>query len=379
LPGAHNRLFPLDALRGLVIVVMALDHANYFIAQQHSPGEYWGGPFPYYASALPFVTRLVTHFAAPGFFFLMGVGMLLFAENRWRQGWNIWKIRAHFWIRGVVLILLQLILVNRIWEAGPGFFPETYIGVLIALGGTMILASFFVQMDPLPLLALTFGLLLGTEWLHPGPEQWNSLDLTKWRLIFLVNGGDGQFWSNFAVLPWLELVVFGMLFGRWLLMDETKAYRAGLWIGVGLLALFFILRSADGFGNIRPRQGDTWIDFLNVVKYPPSLTFTFFTMGVNLVALWGFSKMGSPSTISGQGFQTATRPLVAFGSAPLFVYVLHLYLYMLMGRTFAPLGSSLQAMYLYWLAGLALLYLPALWYGRLRQLKTPLRGIMAFL
>jgi uncharacterized membrane protein len=138
----HNRLYPLDALRGLVIVVMALDHANYFIAQQHSPGEYWGGPFPYYASALPFLTRLVTHFAAPGFFFLMGVGMLLFAESRWRQGWNIWKIRAHFWIRGVVLILLQLILVNRIWEAGPGFFPETYIGVLIALGGTMILASF---------------------------------------------------------------------------------------------------------------------------------------------------------------------------------------------------------------------------------------------
>jgi hypothetical protein len=85
--------------------------------------------------------------------------------------------------------------------------------------------------------------------------------------------------------------------------------------------------------------------------------------------------MGSPSSGSGQGFQTATRPLVAFGSAPLFVYVLHLYLYMLMGRTFAPLGSSLQAMYLYWLAGLALLYLPALWYGRLRQLKTPLRGI----
>jgi uncharacterized membrane protein len=374
-----NRLYPLDALRGLVIVVMALDHANYFIAQQHSPGEYWGGPFPAYDSALPFLTRLVTHFAAPGFFFLMGVGMLLFAESRWRQGWSLWKIRAHFWLRGTLLILLQLFLVNRIWEAGPGFFPETYIGVLIALGGTMIIASFFVRLGPLPLLLLTLGLLLGTEWLHPGPEQWGRLNLTEWRLVLLVNGGDGEFWSNFSVLPWLELAVFGMLFARWLLADEKRAYAMGLWIGIALLVLFTLLRSADGFGNIRPREGETWIDFLNAVKYPPSLTFTFLTMGVNLLALWGLSKAGDPSTSSGQVFQTASRPLVAFGRAPLFVYVLHLYLYMLMGRYFEPFGTSLPAMYLYWLAGLAILYLPALWYGRLKRLDTPLRNILAYL
>ncbi len=367
-----NRLFPLDALRGLVIVTMALDHANYFIAQQHSPGEYWGGPFPAYHAALPFLTRLVTHLSAPGFFFLMGAGMLLFAERRWRGGWSLWKIRAHFWVRGALLIALQLLLVNPIWKAGPGFFPETYIGVLVALGGTMIIASFFVTLNPLPLLLLTLGLLLGTEWLHPGPEQWGHLDLNAWRLTLFVSGGDGTLWSNFPVLPWLELVVFGMLFGRWLLADEQSAYRKGLWIGFGLLALFALLRAADGFGNIRPRTGDSWIDFLNVVKYPPSLTFTFLTMGVNLILLWGFSR-------AGQAIQTASRPLVAFGRAPLFVYVLHLVLYMLLGRAFEPSGTSLPVMYLYWLAGLALLYLPALWYGRLKGAKTPLRGILAYL
>lgn len=367
-----NRLHPLDALRGLVIVTMALDHANYFIAQQHSPGEYWGGPFPAYASALPFLTRLVTHLSAPGFFFLMGAGMLLFAQARWRQGWSIWKIRAHFWVRGTLLILLQLFLINPIWKAGPGFFPETYIGVLIALGGTMIIASFFVHLSPLPLLLLTLGLSLGTEWLHPGPEQWGQLNNEPWNLVLMRSGGNGTFWSNFPALPWLELVVFGLLFGRWLLVDEKKAYTIGFWIGIALLVLFFILRSADGFGNIRAREGDTWIDFLNAVKYPPSLTFTFMTMGVNLIALWGFSR-------AGQGLQTAIRPLVAFGRAPLFVYVLHLYLYMLMGRWFEPFGSSLPVMYLYWLAGLALLFLPALWYGRLKQLKSPVRGILAYL
>ncbi|MBN1453944.1 MAG: DUF1624 domain-containing protein [Anaerolineales bacterium] len=367
-----QRIYPLDALRGLIIVFMALDHANYFIAQQHSPGEYWGGPFPAYDSALPFLTRLVTHFSAPGFFFLMGVGMLLFAESRWRQGWSMWHIRSHFWLRGIVLTALQLLIVNPIWKEGPGFFPETYIGVLIALGGTMILGSFLFQLNPSSLLILTLGLLLGSEWLHPNPEMWGALDNEPWNLILMRCGGDGEFWSNFPVLPWLELVVFGMLFGRWLLADEKKAYQKGLWLGIALLVLFAIVRYTDGFGNIRPRAGDTWIDFLNVVKYPPSLTFTFLTMGVSLIALWGFSK-------AGKFVETASRPLVAFGSAPLFVYVLHLYLYMLMGRTFEPFGTSLPVMYLYWFAGLAILYLPALWYGRFKQSQTLLRGVLAYL
>jgi uncharacterized membrane protein len=118
-----KRLLPLDALRGLIIIFMALDHANYFIAQQHSSGEHWGGPFPAYESALSFLTRLVTHFSAPGFFFLMGVGMLLLAESRRKKGWNEWQITGHFWIRGFVLIMLQILIINPIWKAGPEFSP----------------------------------------------------------------------------------------------------------------------------------------------------------------------------------------------------------------------------------------------------------------
>jgi len=376
---ASQRLFPLDALRGLIIVFMALDHANYFIAQQHSPGEYWGGPFPAYDSALPFLTRLVTHFSAPGFFFLMGVGMLLFSNARWNQGWNMWQIRAHFWLRGAILIALQLFVVNPIWKAGPGFFPETYIGVLIALGGTMILGSFLVNLNPIALLLLTLGLLVGTEWLHPSPDLWGQLNNEPWNLVLMRSGGTSEFWSNFPVLPWLELVVYGMLFGRWLLDDEKSAYQKSLWLGIALLVLFVVLRSTDGFGNIRPRSGDTWIDFLNVVKYPPSLTFTFLTMGINLLVLWGFSKAGDPSSSSGRIVQTVSKPLVAFGRAPLFVYVLHLYLYMLMGRFFAPHGSSLLVMYPYWLVGLVLLYPLALWYGRFKHSETPLRRVTAYL
>jgi len=165
-------------------------------------------------------------------------------------------------------------------------------------------------------------------------------------------------------LTWLELVVFGILFGKWLHANEEEAYQKGLVAGILLLFLFIVIRYADGFGVIRPRAGVTWIDFLNVVKYPPSLAFTFLTMGVNLVILWGFSR-------AGKVVETASRPLVAFGRAPLLVYVLHLFLYMLMGRYFEPYGTSLLAMYPYWLIGLALLYPLALWYGRFKQKQAP--------
>src|SRR4030065_2486614 len=92
------RLFAPDALRGLIITLMALDHANYFIARQHPTGEMWGGPYPVYTDTLTFLTRFVTHFCAPGFFFLMGVGMAIFALSRQGQNWSKWHVIRHFLI-----------------------------------------------------------------------------------------------------------------------------------------------------------------------------------------------------------------------------------------------------------------------------------------
>ena len=81
-----SRLLPLDSLRGMIMILMALDHANHFVAQLHPAGEMWGGPFPTYSDPLAFLTRLVTHLSAPGFFFLMGAGMSLFAHSPGASG-----------------------------------------------------------------------------------------------------------------------------------------------------------------------------------------------------------------------------------------------------------------------------------------------------
>jgi uncharacterized membrane protein len=359
-----KRLLPLDLLRGVIIVLMALDHANYFVAHQHSSGEYWGGDIPVFDTSLAFLTRLVTHFCAPGFFFLMGVGMALFSASRRRLGWSARKIIQHFVLRGSFLILLQLLLINRVWGWGPFPFPSIYIGVLIALGGGMILCSFLLWLKPLPLLMLTLIAFIGTELLHPDPALWNLLNTDPLNLILVRSGGTGYFWSNYPILPWIELILLGIVFGQWFSVDPARTYRRAALTGLVFLLAFVILRLQNGFGSIRPQPLDTWNGFLSLVKYPPSMTFTLFTMAGNLLMLWVFSRL--PARL-----QDFLRPLAVFGRAPLFVYVLHLPLYLLLGRWFTPDGSSLGIMYLIWLLGLACLYPLTVWYNRIKQRQPP--------
>jgi uncharacterized membrane protein len=352
------------------MVLMALDHANHFIAQQHSPGEYWGGMLPSYPNALTFLTRLVTHLCAPGFFFLMGVGMVLFAHSRRRRGWDNGAIVAHFLMRGGLLMGVQFVIVNRAWELSPGgWVPEVYVGVLFALGGAMMLCAALLWLGPRSLLGVTLALLIGTELLTPESGLWNESFPLLQRLL-LVPGGGAQLWVNYPILPWLELATFGMAFGHWLVDDGRTAFARALRLGAAFLLAFVALRAADGFGNIRPRVGGSWIDFLNVVKYPPSISFSLLTMGANLVILGGLGRFG-------EDLRWLLRPLSVFGRVPLFFYLAHLFLYAGLGLWLTPGGTGILQMYLYWLLGLALLYPPCEWYGRLKR-RQPTHPVLRF-
>jgi uncharacterized membrane protein len=365
-----SRLLPLDALRGLIIALMALDHANHFIAHQHSPGEYWGGAFPYYNDALTFLTRFVTHLCAPGFFFLMGAGMLLFANSRRKQGWSEWAIIRHLLIRGGLLIALQFLVVSRAWELSPGGWGlEIYIGVLFALGGAMILGSLLLWLDSKYLLALTVVLVLGTELLVPEINQWNQTFSPLNRLL-LTPGGNLELWANYPILPWLELVTFGMCFGHWLVDAPKKAFERALKLGAAFLLAFIVLRYLDGFGNIRPRAGNTWVAFLNPVKYPPSIAFSLLTTGINLIIVVLFARIGEKSP-------QFLRPLAVFGRVPLFFYLAHLFLYAGLGRWLTPHGTSIPKMYPYWLLGLLILFPLCLLYGKLKY-RQPANLILRF-
>jgi uncharacterized membrane protein len=359
-PSTIRRNLALDALRGLIVVLMAVDHANYFVAQHHSSGEHWGGEFPAYPDAVSFVTRLITHPVAPGFSFLMGIGMVLFAASRRKRGWSEAAIVRHFVIRGAILIALQFTIVNLAWRTGPDPFPTLYQGVLVALGGGMILGALFIRMRPQFLLATAGVLFVAIEFTHPHPSQWGLNFEQPLGLIFGYSGGNNYFWSNYPILPWLELVILGMAIGKWLLTDPDRAMAWSLRLGGVLLVGFVLLRIPDGFGNIRPRVGDDWIGYLNVVKYPPAMTFTLLTMGVNLTVL------GLMARARGRA-DRLLEPLAVFGRVPMFFYVTHLYLFSGLGAWLAPNGTGFAAMYLYWLGGLVLLFPACLWYGNLKN------------
>jgi uncharacterized membrane protein len=362
------RLLPLDALRGLIIVAMALDHANLFVAREHPSPEFWSGSFPAYLSALAFLTRLVTHVAAPGFFFLMGAGMALFADSRRRLGWSEWAIARHFVVRGALLIGLQLLVENPAWQIGEDvpFGPQlflSYVGVLYGLGAAMIVGALFLRLRPAALIGLSLAAALTTELtisaLRPAaapPPLPVLLLLVPWRSPSIT--------VYYPLIPWLGLALFGMAFGRWLIEDPARAYRRALGLGAAFLALFAALRLAGGIGNIRPPAGPGWMPFLNVVKYPPSAVFVLLTLGVDLLLLSLLARAGA-------ALGRWAQPFLVFGSSPLFFYIAHLYLYGLIGLVLGSRGVGIARMYPYWLLGLAILY-PLCWmYGRFKRGRAP--------
>lgn len=368
---APGRLLAIDRLRGLLMVLMALDHAIYYVTRLHIRAEFWGGPYPSYDSPAVFLARWVTHLAATGFFFLLGVGQGLQARSRLRQGWGWGPILGQFLLRGVLLMALQLVVINRAWELSPAGWAVRwwYFGVLFALGAALFLAAPLTPLSiwkPWTLVALSAAALLACARFGPRPEQWNRF-VPLWKRFALTPGGTRTLWVSFPVLSWLPPLLFGMGFAGWLQTDRRRAMRRALVLGAAFLAAFVVLRwQGGGFFNVRPASYRGWVDFLNVVKHPPSATFLLLTLGIDLLLLALFGALERP-------LQRLRLPevLPVFGRSALLFYVLHLFVYAGLGHLVGRRGVSFGRMFPLWLLGLALLFLPCLWYGRLRQRQPP--------
>jgi uncharacterized membrane protein len=356
------------------MALMALDHASFFIAGVH-PGEFWGVALPSYPDAGHFLTRLVSHLCAPGFFFLMGTGMVLFTDTRREIGWSERRITRFFVVRGLILIALQLLVENPAWALGliggpsdttrpPGGRGESvllHFGVLYALGATMICWSFLLHFRAAVFLALSLVAILSTQVLIPGADQ-AGVRYSPWLRVLLIPGQTGVWQVFYPVIPWLGLAGLGLAFGRFLRNDRDRAYRGALVGGAACLVLFALLRAFASFGDFHP-AAPGWIGFFNVTKYPPSLAFILLTLGVDLLLLFVLAK-------TAPWLQTWGKPLVLFGSTALFFYVAHLYLYALTGLAL-PVRPSFSVMYLFWLLGLVLLYPACLRYKRFKRRTAP--------
>ena len=333
-----DRLTAIDRARGLIIVLMVLDHARFFLARAHST-EWWGGAPPVYETAWPLIERVITHVCAPGFFFLMGASMTLYASKCESHGVGRNAIIKHFLKRGVMLILLEAIVVRPVWMLGGvwgdpinvfnspaapgGAVPALYgFSVLSALGGAMIIcgALLWLKRHWIVSLAIVMALIAPLSfWAGVSPTDDESIVAR----LFYSAGKVGSARFLYPILPWCSIALLGVAFGRSVVSELQKRAPLALLLAVGGIVAFAILASFSwgliDYGHARPQQ---WWDWLNLTKYPPSPGYLMLYVGSFVVLLFAMRSIADGSVAD-----VVLRP---FGRAPLFAYVAHLYLLLAM-------------------------------------------------
>jgi uncharacterized membrane protein len=357
------------------MVVMAIDHVAFFVAKRH-PGEFWGIPLPEYPSAIAFFTRAITHLSAPGFFLLMGAGMALFRDSRSAMGWSGGRIARYFAIRGILLVLINQFIENPAWIAGfltadpTAFWPTAaapggtfdgglLLGVLTALGLSLLIGGLLTGLPTTALFGIGLAAVLGSYFLTPDAAH-VSVQFNPLVRLWVIPGITGMVFVVYAVFPWLGVTLCGMAFGRLVRRSPTpnRVVRLSLILGVVLLGVFLALRANDGFGNLHAVPGPSVIDFLNVTKYPPSLTFLALTLGTNLIILAALTFLPA----------RARNILDVYGRSPMFFYIAHIWLFMLIGLPFRH-GTGYGMIYLVWLVGMVPLYFACRRYTTFKMTK----------
>jgi len=378
------RLVSVDVLRGLVMVLMALDHTRDFMTGLRFPPEDLAHTY----GAL-FFTRVITHYCAPVFAFLAGTGAFLST----RRGKSIQQVSRFFLTRGLWLVLLELTVVDFAW----GFVPWAHGGVIWILGWSMVAMALIVRL-PLRWIAV---LSLGMIATHNLLDNINPASFGKfyWLWILLHSPGripitsDFFFSVRYVLIPWVGVMAAGFAFGNLLHRPDRRKWI--LTLGITATALFFVLRGLNLYGNgiagpgyarsagpwsVQPTLSLTLISFFNTLKYPPSLDYLLMTLGPALILLGLLDRAKAERGLS--------RVLVVFGRVPLFYYVLHIYLLNVMARLSAlafhqPIfhgtviselaqkpvdyGHGLPFIYGMWILAVAILYLPCLWFMKLRS------------
>lgn len=373
-PGA--RYHAVDAYRGLIMIIMAIDHASATAARQHA-SEFWAGAMSAYQSAFPFLTRWITHLCAPGFFFLMGAGIYWQAAARQNSSSGLGASTNRTLLRGFILFALAQLLetpllfitgalkpaavsLNRITAPPPNDGSSLVWGMitLTGLGLVMMACGLLLKLRPWAWLAVSALCTLATHSLLPASGKPGPL----WATILLTAGISQHSLVVYPVIPWLAVSAAGMYFGYWWRRDPENASRR-VWIwGLALLATGTLLRALGGWGNIRPPRDASWIEFLNNVKYPPSLVFWTMSVGIGLLLLTLLLRLPQLSN-------SPRSPLIVFGQTPLFFYLAHFYLLTAGAFIFYREASSLQGAYLAWIIVVILLYPVCLRYRDFKMSK----------
>lgn len=378
----NSRLDAIDLAKGALMVLMALDHASALVGHLHW-SEFWGTALPDYAgNTALFLTRFVTHPCAPGFFFFMGIGIVLMAQRATAGGMSTARIHRHFLVRGALLVLFQQFIENPAWLLGfiavepgdwrgnfnaPGDESQVYLhfGVLTALGVALMIGGLLHRMRAGALLLLAAILLGFSQWQTPDASAFKAV-FPYWQQLLLVAGHGRHVNVLYPLVPWLGICCLGIAFGKKLLQDPQKVLRWSTWLGLASVMLFVGLRLSPAADSARVVTTGL-IGFLSVTKYPPSIEFVVLTLGLNLLALgwWQYLSLSARPLVS-----AALVPLRLFGRTALFFYLVHLYIYALMGHLFPP-KIPLSQIYAAWILGITGLFFICRAYLKFKTTRGP--------
>jgi uncharacterized membrane protein len=390
---AGLRVREIDILRGLVMVIMALDHVrDYFFA-----GGFSVDPLnPAQTTPLLYATRWITHLCAPTFVFLAGVSAYL----QFARGKTTPQLTMFLLTRGLWLLVLEVTVLSFGWSfAFPYLF---FMQVIWAIGWSMIVLAGLIWLPRVAVLAVGIAIIAGHNLLDPiRPDQFGAYSWL-WQALHtggLLIGPQGP-WGLIAypVLPWIGVIAFGYGMGALFLEAPGTRDRKIFFLGLAMLAAFVLLRGFEAYGNPpaigpadeviswrnQPNPTAQIMVFLDVQKYPPSLQYVLATLGA-VFTLWPLlARLRGP----------AASFFAVFGAVPFFFYVLHIYLvhalamaanaaagrdvsgmfnYLVNGFTGSALvqglGFPLYGVYIAWIAVIAILYPACRWWAGVKRTR----------
>jgi len=384
-PSGKQRIESIDILRGVIMLIMALDHTRDFF---HTAGPTGDPTNMATTTPILFFTRWITHFCAPNFVFLSGISAYL-AGTRRTKG----ELRSFLIKRGLWLVLVEVVLLTFAFTLNP-FYNVFILQVLWVIGLSMIILGLLVR-APLWVIG-TIGTLIffGHDILDYVAVPKSGAAMVLDRLFFTAKGTLLQLNPThfivdlYAIIPWTGVMLLGYAFGQLYAktFDAERRRQVLLYTGLAALAVFMILRVFNLYGDPEPwalqrNNVITFLSFLNVSKYPPSLMYSLLTIGIGLIVL----------SLTENIKTKVTDIFIVYGNVPFLYYVMHFYLL----RTISVIvffaqgfgtnqiadpahqrpflfdppgyGFNLGGVYLVWLLVIFILYFPCRWFGKYKK------------
>lgn len=368
---ARTRLIAIDALRGLVMLFMLVDHVRetFFLYMQVTD--------PVDANTTDpglFYTRLLSTFCAPTFVALTGLSAWLYGQSHSKG-----QVSEFLLKRGLFLIVLEFTVVGYAWPTQAPAFPPTaiWLQVIWAIGISMIALAALLHLPRVAQFAVGLGIVCLHNLLDPIRLTADQPGYVAWAILHqrsLIEFGGIAVKTTYPILPWIGVILLGYACGPWFAKgsDPQRRIRRLAMTGLGLVLGFVLIRYLNVYGDkpwfVAENSTRTVMSFLALTKYPPSLLFLMPTVGTGCLLLALFEKFENSRVMP---------HLALLGGAPMFYYVLHLYVLKLIYNVALALYGptkgtvfgvdNLSTVWI-WVALLILpLYYPTRWFAQLKQ------------